>query len=73
MGDYLPRTYGKSLRCHNLFVHFQEMSIRLLKSVGVRSYTYAAGGKVPEKTKLHINGKFEDSTTTSWIDVCSKN
>jgi hypothetical protein len=49
------------------------MSLRLLKSTaGLRCYSYAAGGKVPEKTKLIINGKFEDSQTKSWVDVHSE-
>jgi len=47
-----------------------ELSLRLLKSsAGVRCFTYAAGGKVPEKTKLVINGKFEESQAKDWIDV----
>ena len=54
-------------------IYLQELSLRLLKpSTGVRCYTYAAGGKVPETTKLIINGKFEESQAKDWIDVHSE-
>jgi hypothetical protein len=51
----------------------QDFGVRILRSAsGLRHYTYAAGGKVPETTKNFIAGKFEESETNGWIDVCSK-